>query len=229
MSIRANRKRFILEATDPTTECIVIDVAFEVENLQDLRAIVDAQATDEDLQRGYDLNHKEVQQIRETFGIKFDPGSLRASLRSAQRIDELPYKVHTNRELAMMLAGTKPLAYFTDIYPGSSDFALPEHLFDPYVADGRFVKKVFIVSAREAAGSSGTIQQTRFVAYALKREEWRIEAFTLLQRIARKYGWDDGLERMLGSLLGYEDWQTDAFLEHTKHLCERRGSERPKS
>ena len=36
---------------------------------------------------------------------------------------------------------------------------------------------------------------------------------TLLMDNAAKSGWSEGLERMQGSLLGYEDWQNDIYIE----------------
>jgi hypothetical protein len=35
----------------------------------------------------------------------------------------------------------------------------------------------------------------------------------MLQDTAAKSGWNEGFERMQGSLLGYEDWQNDIFIE----------------
>ncbi|MCC6778157.1 MAG: hypothetical protein IT537_16220 [Hyphomicrobiales bacterium] len=68
------------------------------------------------------------------------------------------------------------------------------------------------VTAREDSNIAGT----RFVLYALKHEEWRIDAFILLQETAARVGWSEGFERMLGSLLGYEEWQNEAFIEHSR-------------
>jgi hypothetical protein len=53
----------------------------------------------------------------------------------------------------------------------------------------------------------------RIVLYASKGHEWRINAYILLYQIAAKAGWSEGFERMQGSLLGYEEWQNDVFIE----------------
>ena len=37
---------------------------------------------------------------------------------------------------------------------------------------------------------------------------------TLLIDSAAKSGWSEGFERIQGSLLGYEDWQNDIFIEN---------------
>jgi hypothetical protein len=47
------------------------------------------------------------------------------------------------------------------------------------------------------------------VLYALLGEEWRIDAYILLWDVAGKSGWNEGLERLEGRLLGYEVWQCD--------------------
>ena len=52
--------------------------------------------------------------------------------------DDRPYGIHTGRELALMLAGTKPLAAFSDVYPSLHGLCvIPEREFEPHVAAGR--------------------------------------------------------------------------------------------
>jgi hypothetical protein len=182
-------RRFILETVDPETECIVRDVSFETECVEELRAIVDAEATEEDFVHGFDLDQEEVNEICKRFRIRFDSGTFPVSLRSSQWFDQLPYKLHTNRELSMMLSGRKPFAYFADSYPANADFRLPEHLFDRYVEAGLFVKREYILlnpHQREVENRWGT----RVVLYAQKHEEWRMEAFAVLL----KYGNESRLE-----------------------------------
>ena len=62
-----------------------------------------------------------------------------------------------------------------------------------------------------SSGKSGSA--TRIVLYALPQQAWRIDAYLMLQDAAAKSGWNEGFERMQGSLLGYEDWQNDVFVE----------------
>lgn len=40
-----------------------------------------------------------------------------------------------------------------------------------------------------------------------------MDAYVLLWRTAEKSGWNEGFERMQGSLLGYDDEQNDIFIE----------------
>jgi hypothetical protein len=53
----------------------------------------------------------------------------------------------------------------------------------------------------------------RRVLYALRGEEWRIDAYILMRKTADKSGWNEGFERLEGSLLGYLDWQNDFHIE----------------
>jgi hypothetical protein len=129
--------------------------------------------------------------------------------------DDLPYTVHTGRELAMMLAGTKPLAAFVDDYPSLHGlYVIPEREFEPHVASGRIVKREQIVPpAPDAPVVQGQRMGRRRVLYALPSEQWRIDAYLLLWKTAEKSGWNEGFERIEGSLLGYEDWQNDLNIE----------------
>lgn len=135
-------------------------------------------------------------------------------------IDELPYKVHTNREPALMLTGTKPLAAFVGDYPQDPGCdAVTERAFEPYVRTGHFVKREHIHSQR---GPTGMERKIRRVLYSQPDQQWRIEAYLLLWRVAGKSGWNEGFERMEGSLLGYEDWQNDAHIQMTRGSAKRR-------
>lgn len=206
--------RFFLEAIDPATECAVEKVGFDVDDLGALREIVGAEQGESFAGCWFDLNGEEFNKLTKRFGVAFNPGNLRVGLRSASWLDDLPYRVHTGRELLLMRAGTKPLAYFCESYPESNGYKIPEYLFNPDVVEGRFVKREFVM----VGGRSGDPERprTRVVLYALTHEEWRIDAFALVLDTAAKTGWNETLERMTGSLLGYTEWQNDAFLEHAR-------------
>jgi hypothetical protein len=87
-----------------------------------------------------------------------------------------------------MKAGRKPLAMFFE-EPGFHFF--PEAEFDLLVAEGKLVK-------RERAEAMG-----RRVLYASPDEAWRI---TAMLTVIDCYppGWNANLERITGSLLGYD-------------------------
>ena len=80
----------------------------------------------------------------------------------------LPYQVHTNRELGLMLAGEKPLASFVDgkgCFPESVSRYL--RLFDRHVEEGRIVRRDHFVEVE----GGGTYTSHR-ILFALPGEEW---------------------------------------------------------
>jgi hypothetical protein len=131
-------------------------------------------------------------------GISFETGLLEVCLRAWRPTDGLPYKVHTNRELQLMLERRKPFAAF----PLEPNWDGDEEYFAPHVVAGRFVR-------REHAHSDGR----RHAFYALPGEEWRFDAYIEMWKQADKSGWSEELERLEGHLLGYEDWQNDLYIE----------------
>jgi hypothetical protein len=128
---------------------------------------------------------------------------------------DLPYEVHTRRELEFMLKRGKPLSHFSDAYPPEpDDDVIPRAAFAPYVENGTFEMRVFVqldpVSSSGRPYPRGSIH----VFYARPAEAWRIDAFIAMLGAAAKSGWNEGFERLEGSLLGYTDAQTDAHIEH---------------
>lgn len=125
------------------------------------------------------------------------------------RKEALGYQLHTNRELGMMLCGSKPLAVFSEVHG-----AFPEpvvrylRLFDRHVETGRLVKRRHLEKAR--APHSGNTYELSVVLYAQPDEVWRIDAMIDLRRNLGV--WTAEHERTEGSLLGYTDWQNDRWL-----------------
>jgi hypothetical protein len=121
------------------------------------------------------------------------------------------YESHTHHELELMLAGKKPLAAFCDDEQAQNgDEEIPEPEFAPHVASGRLIKREHLSAPTEGgADVEGQAGGVRWVFYALPGHEWRIEALILLLKTAAVTGWNEGFERMQGSLLGYEDWEND--------------------
>jgi hypothetical protein len=110
----------------------------------------------------------------------------------------LPYVLHTNRELGLMLSGNKPLAMFADrkdCFPEVVSRYL--RMFDRQVTLGKLVRRDCYV---------GPIHH---IYFALPREAWRIDEMIELKSIE---GWSELHERREGELLGYEDWMNDHFL-----------------
>jgi hypothetical protein len=214
---------FLLKARDPATYSIAREVRFEIKDRAELRLLLEM-AEDEWVDgANYDLDPSTVATIVEYFGLRFESGSMPVELHPWHPLDDRPYQVHTDRELALMLAGVKPLAVFCDECPSLHGlYVIPEREFEPHVTNGRLVKREQIVPpAATAPVVKGQRIGSRRVLYALPSEQWRIDAYLLLWKTAEKSGWNEGFERMEGSLLGYEDWQNDFHIEQQYRQAKR--------
>ena len=214
---------FVLRAIDPATASIADEARFEIADAAALCALLQKALSDFDPHAVYELDPEDVTVLVQHFHLDFDADAVAVELHPWHPNDDLPYRVHTGRELALMLAGTKPLAAFCDEYPSlHGGKVIPEREFEPHVAAGRIVKREDITPpGRDAPLVRGQRLGTRRVLYALSSEAWRIEAYLLLWKTAEKSGWNAGFERMEGSLLGYEDWQNDYYIEHRYPIVRR--------
>ena len=198
--------QLVLEVIDPDTECVRSQVSLEVSDVAELNVLLGTENFDPHLV--YSLSQEQIVRLAKHANCAVGLIAIPARLRGHRESDDLPYQTHTNRELLLMLEGTKPLASFVGQHPIDPDVEdIPERLFDPYVSAGRLLKHEF-VEAREVAPGV----RLRRVLYALPSEEWRIKAYTLMLETAEKSGWNEGFERMEGALLGYQDWQNDAHI-----------------
>lgn len=198
----------ILEIIDSTTGCIAEEIEFSGSEAPKLLALLEIENSDF-FGVSYDLDEPDIRAIQKLFGWKkISETASAACLRARGVWDELPYKIHTNRELLMMLAGEKPLTVFCDSYvPGSGSKVMRDEKFEPYVQAGRFIMREHIeIDSRDANNSM------RWIFYALPSEAWRIDAYILMKKTAKISGWNDGFERMEGSLLGYTDEQNNVHL-----------------
>ena len=124
-----------------------------------------------------------------------------------EQAPSLPYKIHTNFELGLMLRGLKPLAFFSRSL--SHEYPLLERylrMFDRHVEQAHFIRSI-----REH--SLGPDHEA--IYYALPGEEWRIDEMHALHGKASR--WVESDERREGELLGYEDWQNDIWIERFGH------------
>ncbi|MGA9794499.1 MAG: hypothetical protein WBQ17_03085 [Rhizomicrobium sp.] len=139
----------------------------------------------------------------ETWAIQ-EAGSL---MPLTERLRQLPYLVHTNRELGLMLRGTKPLAYFMDAVGREPEICIRYwRMFDRHVAVGRLIKR------QVTEPIPGLPHREYFrLFYALPGHEWRIDAMLLL--LNEPGAWSHNRERRFGELLGYEEWQNDYWIE----------------
>jgi hypothetical protein len=210
-------RRFFLQAIDVETDCPLYEAGFSV---NDVGAFIGAIGEDlTDIRYTLDLSPSAAMKIIDWYNVNFDSGGHPVRMRPSCTLDGLPYRTHTTRELLLMLKGVKPLAVFD--YPEGQGFSA-EKFFDPYAEIGRFVKREYSVPMllRRKGDSEDLIY--RYVLYALPHEQWRIDAYILLQQVVAEAGWSAGLERMEGELLGYEKWQNDIFIEYMKHVREER-------
>lgn len=127
----------------------------------------------------------------------------------------LPYLVHTNRELGLMLSGQKPLAVFS--YVEGDEVEIVQRylrMFDRHAAAGRLTK-------HERVEKLGALQDRlyRRIFYTLPGEEWRVGA--MINLLKGDGPWSDERERIYGSLLGYEDWQNDVWLSRFPRTSDR--------
>jgi len=211
--------RFILRAIDPATERIAAKAIFETSDILELCTLAGIDGGNFPLNRVVDLDPAAVEKITKRYGVTYDAQSVDTVLAPWHPIDELPYRVHTDRELALMLAGKKPLSAFSEAYPSLDEERglIPERAFQTHVDSGRIIKREHLFPPNENSPKlKGQPLGTRRVLYALPGEEWRIDAYLLLWKTTEKVGWGEGFERLEGSLLGYEDWQNDAFIDWQK-------------
>jgi hypothetical protein len=128
-------------------------------------------------------------------------------------LDQLPYLVHTNRELGLMLKGVKPLSYFMDVSGQEPDICIRYwRMFDRHVAAGRLIKREAIEPIPDLPHL-----EYRKLLYALPGHEWRLGA--MLALLDEPGAWSDERERRFGELLGYEAWQMDYWLTHRHSLA----------
>jgi hypothetical protein len=201
--------RYVLEAIDPATASISHEVSFTIKDLPELLAVLEW--TEQEFKPGwtYYPSAAVVARLKHHYNLNFNDDGFECALRPWHPNDDLPYKVHTGRELAMMLAGTKPLAAFVDDDPNThGESTIPEKEFEPHVRAGRFVMcESFEPPAPNSPVLNGQPIGLRRVLYALPNEEWRIDGYLKLWETMKKTGWTEQLEREEGTLLGYEDWQ----------------------
>jgi hypothetical protein len=109
-----------------------------------------------------------------------------------------------------MLRGVKPLALFSYTDGNEIDFVIRYmRMFDRHVASGRFSKHEVSIPFE---GRPGHYHRRFF--YTLPGEEWRVTAMQEL--LALPGEWSEERERRYGTLLGYEDWQNDVWLDHCR-------------
>jgi hypothetical protein len=217
--------RFILQAYHPEYACPAFETMFAVERLEDLKEVLGPDTQDDPQldQKRYHLDGADIAAIRKRFNVAFDASQHEVVLFKADEPDkEIPYLVHTGYELPLLLDGRKKLARFHDEYPPHEHGR--EEQFDRFVAEGLLHKEVDVerFDKPHRRRSGRVIEGLRTAWYTPKGEEWRIQAFRLIQKT--RIGWNDTLERLEGMLYGYEDWQNDWWAEYHQRKLHQYGT-----
>ena len=208
---------FVLQGFDQVTETVCVEWRVRIADIERLKEILGPDcAEDHDLQGTYyDISLRDMRRIGRICQPPVIPDSLYTAIgRRHSGFDDLPYMVHTNFELPLMLDGRKPLAVFSDGYP--CDW-FDAHLapFEQFVEAGRIVRRIVDTPMPHIKDRRPDLDGIRHVYFALPGEEWRIDAYRLLMDALHisGAGWSDHQERCQGSLLGYEDLQNDWWIE----------------
>jgi hypothetical protein len=171
---------------------------------------------DPELRGQYIVDPAELAAISERFGVAFDPEGREVRLDPWHSLRDVPYLVHTNYELPLLLEGRKQFAHMCEHYPPHRHH--DEDRFDRFVEAGVLHKDVSLDpfdSPRQLRDGS-VIEGQREVCYTRKGEEWRIQAWKLISAASRKSGWNESFERLEGMLFGYEDWQMEWWISHIR-------------
>ena len=134
-------------------------------------------------------------------------------VRLRQDSSVLPYRVHGGRELDLMLKGLKPLSVFSHVEKATNLASFLSRYFEPLVGCGELLS-----SRIDGDGSTAPT-----LMFALPNEAWRFEAYRLMADTARATNWNDALERIEGSLLGYTFDQNNQWISYRKRRGYRWG------
>lgn len=203
---------FILEAIDEHLLNPCLATRFKTADLAKLKRVLSIDDEDDpSLEKIYLLSPDETLALCGGFDLQFDFGNKEVFLfKDCFRWRCSPYLFHTGYELPLLLDGRKKLAFFTFDSDGDSSFdsQLKAH-FDRYVTEG-------LLHAEEDLHSLPDTPDRRAgdIYYTPKGEEWRIPAMKLIRRASNVAGgWNEFFERLEGTLMGYEDWQNNWWLE----------------
>ena len=114
--------RFVLRAIDPVYGCSVLEAIVPISDLDALRRLIGPGADDDPgPEHIYTLDPDEVRSIAGHFRIAFDPISKESVLCRFHSSEDVPYFIHTNFELFLMLDGRKPFSIFSVPYQTEAD------------------------------------------------------------------------------------------------------------
>jgi hypothetical protein len=210
-------RRFVLQALDPMTGTPAVEAQLHITDVSRLRGILgEAANSDPNLDYAYEIERHDLKALGELSHPPFIPEDCFTHIEPWHSIREVPYLVHTGYELPLMLEGRKPLAVFHDVYPTAWFDELIER-YRPFVLSGHILQQIVERPFKEdELPYKRGFRGDREAYFALPKHEWRIAAYRLLRDVASKSGWNEALERFEGSLLGYEDWQNDWWINRKR-------------
>ena len=205
---------FVFQGFELVTDTVSVEWRIGIADVVALRHVLAPDSDDDpELRSPYRyLSPEDARRIGELCAPPSIPDAIYTGIRRFDPIfADVPYMVHTHFELPLMLEGRKPLAVFGDAYPSEwfDDYLAP---FAAFVEAGRLVRRIVDTPLPHIKERRPDFDGMRDVYFALPGEEWRIDAYIALFR-DRTGAWNDELERRQGSLLGYEDWQNDWWIE----------------
>jgi len=119
----------------------------------------------------------------------------------------------SERKVALMLAGSRPLAVFNDVSFVDTGEDEIDRSFNRHVKNGRITyreERDVWPEPHEIGGRLAVASRLRL--YVLPEETWRIEAYLHMIKASRGTPWNDALERLSRSLLGYTEQEINELL-----------------
>jgi hypothetical protein len=114
-------------------------------------------------------------------------------------------------ELDLMINSEKPLSMFYYSKALNNKHLVPIDAFSPYVKEGRIIQEEFVPPLPPGSVAKYAIT---YVLYALSEERWRIPAMkiALTAQSENLQSPDEGIDRIIGMLLGYAKADIDAWV-----------------
>jgi hypothetical protein len=212
MNPSPERYTFILQAIDGDLVYPCLATRFTTIENGKLRTVLGIDADwDPEFERVYTLAPATAHALCNAFTLDFDHGNREVILhRHHEPRESAPYIGHAGYELPLLLQNRKQLAVFS--YDSADDRHFDPRRkarFDHYVAQGTLHGEEDLTVVNKA-----TQRRAGQIFYTPKGEEWRIPTYKLLHRSAGAAGgWNEYFERLERSLLGYDEQQTNWWLD----------------
>lgn len=220
-----NEGLFLLQGFDTVTNTVAVEWRVRINDREALRSILGLDTTtDPNLTHQYDdLSEVERKQIGALCDPPFVPDPMFTGIcRSLSVREEVPYLIHTDFELPLMIDGRKPLSVFMAGHPSEDWFEEYLGPFEPFVASGQILRRVVDTPIPTIKKKQPGLDGMRTVFFVLPGHEWRVDSY--VENILNRTGaWNEGLERLQGLLLGYEDWQNDWWIQHRLRPAQQAG------